>query len=158
MNTCNENTYTTAINTAVAPLAQEKVCKTSWYSVLKESPEILAKFKECTKQRYEDRKKAFKEQVELGLIENKPYTAIDPERRKRYNSKYYSTRKDKINDYHLRRYREQVKKTSPEKLERERERLRLYQQKKSAMPEELERKKLYAREYRKKKSCSHRIS
>jgi len=42
-------------------------------------------------------------------------------------------------------------KTSPEKLERERERLRLYQQKKSAMPEELERKKLHAREYRKKK-------
>ena len=124
MNEYSENTYSPAINTAVAPLAPEKVCKTSWYSMLKENPEILARFKECTKQRYEDRKKAFKEQVELGLIENKPYTAIDPERRKRYNSKYYSTHKDKINDYHLRRYHEQVK-TSHEKLERERERLRL---------------------------------
>jgi len=68
MNTCNENSYTIAVNSAVAPLAREKVCNTLWYSVLKENPEILARFKECTKQRYEDRKKAFKEQVELGLI------------------------------------------------------------------------------------------
>ena len=68
MNDYIENTYATAVNSTVAPLTREKVCKTSWYSVLKENPEILARFKECTKQRYEDRKKAFKEQVELGLI------------------------------------------------------------------------------------------
>ena len=56
MNTCNENTHNTAVNSAVSPLAREKECKTSWYSALKENPDALAKHKEYTKRRYEVRK------------------------------------------------------------------------------------------------------
>ena len=41
-------------------------------------------------------------------------------------------------------------KTSPEKLESERTRIRLFQQRKYAIPEERERRKQYAREYRRK--------
>ena len=144
MTAYSENTYTTAINTAVAPLAREKVCKTSWYSVLKENPEAMAKFKEYTKQRYEERKKVIKEKAELGILEIKPkqvkpYKPIDPERKKRYNDKYYTTHRDAIIDNQVKRYFEVIK-TSPEKLENERARIRLYDQRMSAIPEERERK------------------
>ena len=120
-------------------MARVKEGKTSWYSIIKENPEALAKFKEYTKQRYEERKKA------------NPDAKIDPERKKRYNANYYSTHRDILNNHKRRQYHE-VTKTSPEKLEGERARARLYQQQKSALPEERERKKQYAREYRMKKA------
>ena len=156
MNTCNETSYNTAINTAVAPLARVKEGKTSWYSTFKENPEALAKFKEYSKQRYEERKKVIKEKAELGLIVNrpkqdKPYTKIDPVLRKRYHNTYYNTHKDQISNYRTKLYHETVK-TSPEKLESERARARLYQQQKYAIPEERERRKQYARDYRMKRS------
>ena len=99
----------------------------------------MAKFKEYTKQRYEDRKKIIQEKVELGLIASKPkqvkpYKPIDPERKKCYNDKYYSTHRDAIIEHQVKRYYEIVK-TSPEKLESERARIRLYHQRMYAIPE-----------------------
>ena len=148
MNTCNETSYNTAINTAAAPLARVKEGKTSWYSIIKENPEALAKFKEYAKQRYEERKKVIKEKAELGSTVNNP-KKIDPELKKRYNANYYRTHRDTVNNYKRRHYHETIK-TTPEKLESERTRIRLYQQQKYAIPEERERRKQYAREYKRK--------
>ena len=155
MDTYNENTYNTSVNSAVAPLAREKEGKTSWYSVLKENPEAMAKFKEYTKQRYEERKKVIKEKAELGILEIKPkqvkpYKPIDPERKKRYNDKYYTTHRDTLIDNQVKRYFEVIK-TSPEKLENERARIRLYYQRMYAIPEERERKNQYTRDYKRKR-------
>ena len=77
----------------------------------------MTKFKEYTKQRYEERKKVIKEKAELGILEIKPkqvkpYKAIDPERKKRYNDKYYNTHRDTIIDNQVKRYYEVIK-TSP---------------------------------------------
>ena len=150
MSTRNEHTHNTAVNSAVAPLAREKECKTSWYSALKENPDALAKHKEHTKRRYEIRKQILKALEDKGVVVQKatPGAKIDPERKKRHSDKYYSTHRDAINNHQRKRYHEIIK-TSPEMLERERIRIRLYQQQKSMIPEERERKTLYAREHRK---------
>ena len=154
MNTCNEIPYNTIVNSAVEPLTQVKEGKTSWYSIIKADPEALVKFKEYSKQRYEERKKVIKEKAELGIIVNKPtqdntYKKIDPELKKRYNANYYNTHRDTVNNHKRRQYHEVIK-TSPEKLESERTRIRLYQQQKFAIPEERERIKQYGKEYKRK--------
>ena len=140
MHACSEGTHNTTINTAVAPLAREKAYKTSWYSALKENLEALAKYKEYTKQRYEVRKQLKKALEDKGVVIRKvtPGAKTSPEAKKRHNDKYYSTHRDTINNHQRKRYHEVIK-TSLARLERERLRIRLYQQQKSMIPEERER-------------------
>ena len=126
MNTSNENTYTPAVDSAVA-LGKER--KTSWYSTLKENPEALAKFKEVWTQKYEERKNAIREMSVFIGKECPPI--IDPERRKLYNTRYYNSHKDKIHDYFRKYYNEEIK-GCPERLARERERIKLCQRRRAA--------------------------
>lgn len=117
-------------------VAPKKQYKTSWYSALKENPEAFAKHKEYAKQKYEDRKKAAQILAAHGVNQNipkivKPHVKIDPEVKQRYNEKYYNTHKDEIIKYKMKKYFEEIK-TSQEKLDRERTRLRLYQRQKAA--------------------------
>ena len=55
----------------------KKQAKPSWYSILKENPEALARFKECAKERYKVSKPS-------------------PEAKKRANTNYYKAHRDKI--------------------------------------------------------------
>ena len=177
MNTIDYIVNDSAISSEEAP-THKKQCKTSWYSKLKEDPEAFAIYKEKVRLRNETRKIIVNELEERGVIIDKPkkhveYKKIDPEVKQRYNMKYYSTHRDQIikhvgdyvrNEYtkdhspfvdNLRRlgrkHYHEVIKNSPEKVEMQRARMRIYMQNKTYTPEEAEKRREYVRAYKAKK-------
>ena len=134
--------------------AHEKQYKVSRYSKLKEDPEAFAIYKEKVRLRREARKEVIDLLKEKGVVIDKPknktpveYKKIDPEVKHRYNMKYYSTHRDKVNKAHAdflrreyakenssyvdnvrriaRKHYHEVIKNSPEHMERQRIRARL---------------------------------
>ena len=84
MNT-NDNVVNASAISSEEASTRKKQCKTSWYSRL----------------RNETRKNVVKELEERGVVIDKakkvtPYKKIDPQIKKQYNMKYYSTRKEQI--------------------------------------------------------------
>ena len=129
--------------------------KKSKYYELINNPEIIAEIKEHRKNMYEAQKKALRELEERCIIIYKAkttYKKIDPEVKRKYNEKYYSTHKEQViqscNNYmrnerakehspviekqreHLRKYYHEVVKNSPEQMELQRARGRAHYQKK----------------------------
>ena len=69
MNAHNESTDKLTQDTeSTASPVQKKQYKLSWYAVLREKPEALAKFKEYANQRYEARKNAKNELAAMRLL------------------------------------------------------------------------------------------
>ena len=163
-----------------ASTAHDKQYKTSRYSKLKEDPEAFAIYKEKVRLRNEARKEAIELLKEKGVVVDKPknkkpveYKKIDPEVKRRYNTKYYNTHREQINkngaeyvrnEYAkessqyvetkrrlARKHYHEVVKKCPDKVERQRERMRIYMRNKIRTPEEIEKHRERARAYKAKK-------
>ena len=151
MNTSDNVVSDSAISSEEAP-AHVKQYKTTWYSKLKEDPEALAIYKEKVRLRNETRANAIKELEEIGVVIDTakkvtPYKKIDPEIKKQYNMRYYSTHREQIIKYVGEYVRNEYAKESSTFVDNNRKLLRKrYHEVVKNSPEQMERQRIRARQ------------
>jgi hypothetical protein len=156
MTTIDNIVNDSAISSEGAP-AHVKQCKTTWYSKLKEDPEVFAIYKEKVRLRNETRANAIKELEEIGVVIDTvkkvtPHKKIDPEIKKQYNMRYYSTHREQVIKYVDEYVRNEYAKESSTFVDNNRKLLRKrYHEVVKNSPEQMERQRIRARQCRLRK-------
>ena len=151
MNTTDNIVNDSAISSEEAP-AHVKQCKTTRYSKLKEDPEAFAIYKEKIKLRNEARANAIKGLEEIGVVIDTtkkvtPQKKIDPEIKKQYNMRYYSTHREQVIKYVGEYVRNEYAKESSAFVDNNRKLLRKrYHEVVKNSPEQMERQRIRARQ------------